>query len=132
MSDISSIIDGLFFGYVVALILLGIIVVQFWIYLLDNNDTWAFRAFSPGLYFTETVSVTQLVHHYLISHYGDHEALKSPTDSVSVEFTSTNITFFLVHLFFANRLWKFGKSRYLPATIVFTSTTMLILGVSKY
>ncbi|KAF9455807.1 hypothetical protein BDZ94DRAFT_530684 [Collybia nuda] len=133
MTDISSTIDGLFFGYVVTLVLLGIIVVQIWTYLHNNDDGWALRTFIIVLALldiTETICTTQLVYHYLISHFGDINALKSHWSLISVDFTITNTTYFLAHLFFAHRLWRLRKSCVIPIMITFTSTTMLALGLS--
>ncbi|KAF9455487.1 hypothetical protein BDZ94DRAFT_1316177 [Collybia nuda] len=107
--------------------------VQSWIYVHNNKDAWALRVFVLGLVsldLAETACTTQLVHHYLISHFGDTNALKSSTNIISADFTITGITFFVVHLFFANRIWKLGKSWYFPAIISFMSTAMLALGIS--
>ncbi|KAK7462149.1 hypothetical protein VKT23_007752 [Stygiomarasmius scandens] len=43
--DLSKEFDGLFFGTLVATALLGITVVQAWIYINNNNDGWLQRGF---------------------------------------------------------------------------------------
>ncbi|KAF9455808.1 hypothetical protein BDZ94DRAFT_1205400 [Collybia nuda] len=133
MSNVSSIIDGFFFGYIVTLVLFGVIIVQFWIYFHDNNDGWRLRTYVATLFLldvADTVCTTQLIHYYLISNFGDVNVLKSHTNLMSINFTIIDTTYFLVHLFFVRRLWKLTKSWYIPFVITLTSTTMLALAIS--
>ncbi|KAF9455373.1 hypothetical protein BDZ94DRAFT_1278280 [Collybia nuda] len=133
MPDISSVVNGSVIGYIISLVLLGISIVQSWVYAHNNHDRWPLRTFVTLLVLldiTETFCATYIVHHYLISNFGEIEALETPIDVTSVDFAITSIMFFMVHLFFARRLWMLGRSWWLPAVIATTSTAMLALGAS--
>ncbi|KAF8069878.1 hypothetical protein FPV67DRAFT_990519 [Lyophyllum atratum] len=68
--DISSVVNGISFGYVVSAVLLGITILQGWIYFHNNHDKWTIRTFIAVLItldIAETCCSTQIIHYYLIS-----------------------------------------------------------------
>ncbi|GLB44973.1 hypothetical protein LshimejAT787_1900510 [Lyophyllum shimeji] len=130
--DVSSLVNGIFFGYVVSTVLLGITIVQGWIYLHDNRDRWTIRTFIAVLIIldiAETCCSTQLLHHYLILHFGDFEVLLRFSNVISADFAITGTIFFLVHLYYARRLVIVGRSWWLPGIIVALTIAMLVVGI---
>ncbi|KAF8069879.1 hypothetical protein FPV67DRAFT_990398 [Lyophyllum atratum] len=130
LGDVSSVVNGIFF---VSTILLGITVVQGWIYFHNNDDKWTIRSFIIVLItldIAETCCSTQLIHHYLISHFGDVSILQEYSSVISADFAITGTTFFLVHLYYARRLFIVGRSWWLPGLIVALSIAMMIVGIS--
>ncbi|KAF9455806.1 hypothetical protein BDZ94DRAFT_1302899 [Collybia nuda] len=131
-------------------LLFGITLVSNRTYFHNNQDKWPLRTFVTILVsvsglnragacliliyrlldLAQTACATYNMHYYLISHFGEINILKIPTIMVSVEFSITSVTFFMVHMFFALRIWKLGKNGWLPAIITFASTAMLAVGGS--
>ncbi|KAF9455990.1 hypothetical protein BDZ94DRAFT_1315614 [Collybia nuda] len=133
MPDVSTTVNGSVIGYVIAMVLLGISLVQTWTYFHTNRDRWPLRLFVVIIVLldmSETYCATYMVHYYLVTKFGEVDALGSPITMVSVEFAITSVMYFLVHIFFARRLWMLGKSLWLPGIILFTSTAMLAAAAS--
>jgi len=132
-NDISSIIDGIFFSFVIATVLLGLTVVHGWIYMHNNRDRWPMRTFVVAIVLldiAETCLMTQLLHYYLINHYGDVPILSIFPWTISAGFVVAGLIVLLVHIFFASRLFLLGKRLWFPALIVACSFTMLGLCIS--
>lgn len=106
---------------------------QGWIYIHDNHDKWPIRTFVYILILldvVETCCSTQLLRHYLITNFGDFNALKTSTNLLQVDFLLTGAIMFLVHMFFARQLFLLTKSWWFPGFIVLFSVSMLGFGVS--
>ncbi|RDB16317.1 hypothetical protein Hypma_003036 [Hypsizygus marmoreus] len=131
-NDISSIIDGMFFGLLVSTLLSGITIAQGWTYFHNNKDRWPTRSFIVLLLVLDTVETCfsiQILHHYLISNFGNVDALRVYTRFVSVAFIISATVSSLVHLFFARRLYIVGGNLWLPGIIIVLTIAMLVLGI---
>ncbi|THU86455.1 hypothetical protein K435DRAFT_868281 [Dendrothele bispora CBS 962.96] len=72
--DLSEAIDGFFYGNIIAAVLFGITIVQAWIYANSNTDKWPLRllvAILVLLDFATTCLNAQILHHYLVSNFGN-------------------------------------------------------------
>ncbi|RDB16318.1 hypothetical protein Hypma_003035 [Hypsizygus marmoreus] len=130
--DISSTIDGMFFGLLVSTLLLGITIAQGWTYFHNNKDRWPTRTFIVLLLVLDTVETCfsiQILHHYLISNFGNVDALRVYTPFVSVEFVISASVFSLVHIFFARRLHIVGGNLWLPGIIIVLTIATLVFGI---
>ncbi|RDB16252.1 hypothetical protein Hypma_003029 [Hypsizygus marmoreus] len=130
--DISSTVDGMFFGLLVSTLLWGVTIAQGWTYFHNNKDRWPIRTFIALILLldiAETCFSIQILHHYLISNFGNVDALRVYTPFISVEFLISGTVFSLVHIFFARRLYIVGRNFWLPGIIIVLTVAMLVLGI---
>ncbi|KAF9481264.1 hypothetical protein BDN70DRAFT_876585 [Pholiota conissans] len=132
--DLSSSVDGLYWGVIISTVLLGVTVVQAWIYVNDNKDGWPLRTYVAvlvGLDITTTALNSQFIHAYFISNFGNLENLGLINKSILVEFAITIIVIFLVQLFFATRVYLLNDKGYIVPAIIVVSA-MLSFGAGIY
>lgn len=132
--NISKGVDGIFVGYVLSTILLGVTILQAWNYAHNNRDSWKLRslvALLVSLDIGSTVSSSIFIHKYLIEHFGNFLLLSTVNHGFLVEFIITVVVIFLVQLFFASRVHMLKPKNYiLPGLIVLTA--VLGFGASIY
>lgn len=131
--DISSVVDGFFFGFIVSAVLLGITIVQGWIYAYHNHDKWPVRSFVTLIVLldiTDTCCSALLLRYYLVKHFGNFAGLRLSPPLVSADFAVTGTITFLVHLFFASRLLLLGRNWWFPGLILICSVAMMGIGIA--
>lgn len=130
--DISNHVDGMFFGFIISVVLLGVTIVQGWVYLLENHDKWPIRTLVTVLILldlAETCCGTQMLRHYLITRFGDVTMLNISTNTVAADFVITLTIMFLVHMFFITRIYILGRNPLLAASFFLLSVSVLVLGI---
>uniref|UniRef100_A0A0W0GBM6 Uncharacterized protein n=1 Tax=Moniliophthora roreri TaxID=221103 RepID=A0A0W0GBM6_MONRR len=128
--DLSGKENGFYAGFVLASVLLGITIVQAWIYVNTNEDRWPLRTLVTILVIldiTTTVLNAEFVHHYLIKNFGNLAELSNTYVTVSVELLITIIIACIVELFFASRVHKLDLVHWvIPVFIVSTALAGLV------
>ncbi|KAH7914412.1 hypothetical protein BJ138DRAFT_401033 [Hygrophoropsis aurantiaca] len=94
--NISSIFDGMYFGFVLATLLSGVTIVQGWNYVNNFKDLWLTR-----------IPVGILI--LLISNFGNLAQLSLMTKSLNFEIVITVALVFLVQVFFASHIYQLDK-----------------------
>ncbi|THU80499.1 hypothetical protein K435DRAFT_874328 [Dendrothele bispora CBS 962.96] len=124
--DLSELIDGYFYGSIIAFVLLGINIVQAWIYYNTNTDKLPLKLLVGALIlvdFATTCLHAQILHHYLVEQYGNIIILSFIPVSLVVEYFLMLITVLAVEYFFAFRVWQLQKFHWaVPALILLCST----------
>jgi len=132
--DVSSVVDGVFYGFVVSTCLLGITIVNGWIYIHNSRDKWPIRIFVILLVIldiSDTCCTILLLRYYLVVHFGDFRVLETfPMRVVAAECAISGTIMFLVDTFFASRLFLLKRSWWLPGIIVLCSMVLFSLGIS--
>jgi len=131
--DIAPDFDGLFWGFVLATAFFGCTIVQAWIYLNTNQDSWPFRLFVGSLIladFTTTALNAQTIHFCLLTNFGNPIPLVQTTKTINAEFALTAIIAFATQMFFASRVYLFKKNQWvIPAVIVAFAVGQLVAGL---
>ncbi|KAF8172070.1 hypothetical protein BJ912DRAFT_994745 [Pholiota molesta] len=131
--DLSSVVDGLYWGVILSTVLLGVTIVQAWIYANDNKDGWPLRAYVAtlvGLDIATTALNSQFIHSYFIVNFGDLANLALIDRSILVEFAITIVVIFLVQLFFASRVYLLNEKAYIfPGIIAITACISFGAGI---
>ncbi|KAK7453284.1 hypothetical protein VKT23_011959 [Stygiomarasmius scandens] len=87
---------------------------------------------SSLLDFTTTCLDTQILHHYLVSNFGDPEIIAIITKPICAEYLITIITVFSVQVFFASRVWLLGRVHWIvPVLILLGATGAAVLGITS-
>jgi len=118
---------------VLATCLFGCTIVQAWIYVNNNQDSWLFRGFVGSLIladFTTTALNAQTIHFCLLTNFGNPIPLVETTSTINAEFALTVIIAFATQLFFATRIYLFKKSHWwIPAIVVLFAIGQLVAGL---
>ncbi|KAH7908455.1 hypothetical protein BJ138DRAFT_1157611 [Hygrophoropsis aurantiaca] len=113
--------DGQFVGILLATCFTGIIIVQGWIYMNNNQDSWMLRCLVFFLIladFTINALDLKVMHRNLVQNFGDLEALDQARLDIIFEYAFSVIVVFLVQLFFLTRVYLIKKERWwLPISI---------------
>ncbi|PBK98569.1 hypothetical protein ARMGADRAFT_1075403 [Armillaria gallica] len=100
--------SSVFYGYVLSIVLFGITLVQAWNYITTNSDNWPTRVFVALLLGIDSATTSlsiQIMHHYLISNFGNPDSLKIMT-SFDAQLGITVIVIFMVDVFFAVNIYR--------------------------
>ncbi|KAJ6530241.1 hypothetical protein B0H19DRAFT_1192555 [Mycena capillaripes] len=131
--DIGPFANPVFVGVMLSTILWGITIVQTWNYYDSNDDGWMLRAFVGILFILDTVTTvltTEMGHIYLIQNFGSLATLATLPFSGVLEVAFNVIIVFLVHLFFASRVYLLtGRQYVVPAIIVLFAVAALVAGM---
>ncbi|KAE9399442.1 hypothetical protein BT96DRAFT_1019474 [Gymnopus androsaceus JB14] len=106
--SLDSVFDGMFYGFVVSTVLFGVTMVQAWIYIRRNRDSWLLRslvAFLVSLDFTATFLNAQTVHDLLLVNFGNVEELLQTPVTLKAEILISFVVIFVVNVFFAYRIY---------------------------
>ncbi|KAE9406356.1 hypothetical protein BT96DRAFT_851650 [Gymnopus androsaceus JB14] len=106
--NLSSSVDGIFYGYTLSTVLFGITIVQAWIYINTNDDKWPLRILVTALVladFTTTCLDTQVLHHLLITNFGSLDVFTELPLSFMIETMLTIIIGVCAELFFISKVW---------------------------
>ncbi|EEB90281.1 hypothetical protein MPER_11530 [Moniliophthora perniciosa FA553] len=111
-------------------ILFGITIVQAWIYVLSNRDPWHLRLLVAILFLGDlstTVLINNLIHDFLIVHFGNLLQFTVVPSVVVAELIVTGLIMSTVELFFASRIYILGRvHRIVPIIIVACSISALV------
>ncbi|KAF8149356.1 hypothetical protein B0H34DRAFT_183031 [Crassisporium funariophilum] len=130
--NVSTTVDGYFYGVFFATILFGMLVVLGWRYCHNNNDGWTLRL----LVFVSLILATASTgcklateHYFLVDNFGEIEILTKPhvysLRLISVQYLISGVIFWMVHIFFASRLFLLLESWWIPSLLAILSTSML-------
>ncbi|KAK0187185.1 hypothetical protein F5146DRAFT_1063849 [Armillaria mellea] len=124
--------DSVFYGYVLSIVLFGITLVQAWNYITSNSDNWQTRVFVALLLGMDSATTSlsiQIMHHYLISNFGNLDSLKIITYSFDAQLGITVIVVFMVDVFFAVNIYRQRPGNLsLPLVIFVFATAGLAFG----
>lgn len=124
--------SSVFYGYVLSIVLFGITLVQAWNYITTNSDNWPMRVFVALLLGMDSATTSlsiQIMHHYLISNFGNLDSLKIITYSFDVQLGITVIVIFIVDVFFAVNIYRRRSgNRSLPIVILVFAAAGLAIG----
>ncbi|KAF8149360.1 hypothetical protein B0H34DRAFT_183920 [Crassisporium funariophilum] len=101
---------------------------QCWRYCHNNNDGWTLRLLvfvSLILATTSTAFKLAIEHYFLVDNFGDIEILKQLYTLINIQYLISGVIFWMVHIFFASRLFLLLKSWWIPSLLALLSTTML-------
>jgi len=131
--DISSAVDGMFYGILISLALWGITIVQTWTYINNNKDKWFLRTLVGALFVLDTVTsglTVKTAHFYFVENFGGLGAFLKVASELIAE-VMVNVTIvYIVELFFAYRVYILnGRHWFLPAVIVFIGTLGFACGI---
>jgi len=131
--DISSKVDGMFYGILVSIALWGITIVQTWTYVNNNRDKWFLRSMVATLFILDTVTTglsVKTVHFYFVENYGGLGTfLNVSSDLIAEVMVNVTIVYF-VELFFAYRVYILnGRHWFLPSVIAFIGTAAFACGI---
>lgn len=123
--------SSVFYGYVLSIVLFGITLVQAWNYITTNSDNWQTRVFVALLLGIDSATTSlsiQIMHHYLISNFGNPDSLKIIT-SFDAQLGITVIVIFMVNVFFAVNIYRRRPRNWsLPIVILVFAVAGLAFG----
>ncbi|KAF9256642.1 hypothetical protein L218DRAFT_881269 [Marasmius fiardii PR-910] len=112
----------------------GICISQTWTYIHTNDDRWPLQATVAFLFvfvFGCTILDAVIIHHYLITEYGNIIALTRITPEVSIFALFTFIVVVTSDLTFATRVWRLRRMHWtITAAIALTAIGALIPGMA--
>ncbi|KAF8237253.1 hypothetical protein L208DRAFT_1389476 [Tricholoma matsutake] len=112
MTDITSTMDGLYWGVLISTMLFGITMSQGWTYARNNNDKWHLRLLVAVLILMDSGTTYlngQIPRYYLMSNFGNYSNYPFPKTILVVLGLST-AAIYLSTLFFVSRLYILDKS----------------------
>uniref|UniRef100_A0A0W0FTD7 Uncharacterized protein n=1 Tax=Moniliophthora roreri TaxID=221103 RepID=A0A0W0FTD7_MONRR len=128
--DLSDNYDPLYYGFIITSILFGITIVQAWIYVQSNKDSWHLRLLVAILFLGDlctTVLINNLIHDLFIVHFGNLLQFKVVPSFVVAELIVTGLIMSTVELFFASRIYMLGRvHQIVPISIVACSILALV------
>ncbi|KAH7930141.1 hypothetical protein BV22DRAFT_76901 [Leucogyrophana mollusca] len=110
--DLAHQYESQFTGIVLATMLCGITIVQAWIYINDNRDSWIFRILVFILILADiatTVLDLKLMHRNLVQNFGNVEALAIAHLDIISEYGITVVIVFMVQFFLLSRVYLSKK-----------------------
>ncbi|KAK0234675.1 hypothetical protein EDD85DRAFT_955529 [Armillaria nabsnona] len=124
--------SSVFYGHVLSIVLFGITLVQTWNYITANSDNWPTRVFVALLLGIDSATTSlsiQIMHHYLISNFGNPDSLKIITYSFDAQLGITVIVIFMVNVFFAINIYQRRPRNWsLPIVILVFAVAGLVFG----
>ncbi|SJL06629.1 uncharacterized protein ARMOST_09971 [Armillaria ostoyae] len=124
--------SSVFYGYVLSIVLFGITLVQAWNYITTNSDNWPMRVFVALLLGMDSATTSlsiQIMHHYLISNFGNLDSLEIITYSFDAQLGITVIVVFMVDVFFAVNIYRQRPGSWsLPIVILVFAAAGLAIG----
>ncbi|KAI0040066.1 hypothetical protein FA95DRAFT_928202 [Auriscalpium vulgare] len=110
-----------YFGVIFSTILYGVTCIQTFHYFRSvkaGSDVWWIRAMVITLFVLDTTHEAFLIHvpyHYLITHYGDPEALLKNIWTIPFSIVISSSVAFVTNSFFVYRIWKLSSSKVVSA-----------------
>ncbi|SJL06551.1 uncharacterized protein ARMOST_09892 [Armillaria ostoyae] len=126
-TNVSEIVDGLYYGYALSTAMFGITIVQAWNYFNANADGWLMRslvAFLVAMDAAVTGVNTQILHHYLVDNFGNTDQMQIIIYSFDAEVMMTAVVVLIVELFFVVRIYKLNSKNWLVPAVI----TVLAVG----
>ncbi|KAL5501108.1 hypothetical protein ACEPAH_9495 [Sanghuangporus vaninii] len=102
-----------FWGLLVSIFFLGASLVQAYLYYTNNPDGWFMRTFVAVILVLDvagTILVSDAMHHYLITSFGNPAGLVQMTQTFIGEIVLAIVTILLSQHFYASRVLTAGKS----------------------
>ncbi|KAF8225401.1 hypothetical protein L208DRAFT_428610 [Tricholoma matsutake] len=118
--DIAPRVDGLYWGVLVSTMLSGITVTQGLTYAHNNNDKWHLRLFVAVLILIDSAMTClnlYILRYYLVSNFGNIEALWTFTKALLAMMGMSITTSYLSTLFFVSQFYILDKSSQWAAAI---------------
>ncbi|KAJ7598982.1 hypothetical protein C8J56DRAFT_915580 [Mycena floridula] len=133
--ELLAIYETPFWGVLVSIAMMGITIMQAFRYFNTKYDAWFFRLFVAiviALDFGNVALDAAVLRYYLIENYGNPSAFLALSSYLSLESMMTAIIVFLVHLFFASRVYQLtARNWYITGFILMTATCALVAGLLK-
>lgn len=124
--DVTSHMDGLYWGVVISTMLFGISMSQCWTYAHNNNDKLHLRLLVAVLILLD-LTITCLncldLRYYLMLNFGNPNALLTINDTMMATFGVTLIVVYLSTLFYASRIYIFDRRSLWAAVIACCGST---------
>ncbi|EJD00325.1 uncharacterized protein FOMMEDRAFT_169838, partial [Fomitiporia mediterranea MF3/22] len=114
MPDISLTFGPDYWGLVVSTLLLGVAVVQGYIYYANNSDGWFMHIYvfvMLALDVATTALIAEALYYYLITNAGNPNALNTIRSTFYAEIFLSVINIFLSQQFYASRIYAAGTRR---------------------
>ncbi|KAH7908458.1 hypothetical protein BJ138DRAFT_1115844 [Hygrophoropsis aurantiaca] len=122
--------DGMYTGILLATVLSGITIVQGWIYLNNNRDTWLLRSLVLFLISADILTTSldlRLMHRYLVENFGNLTELVVAPYEIITEYAVTVLIVFLVQLFFLSRVYMLRKEKWIVALVIAVFATAAVV-----
>ncbi|KAF9463868.1 hypothetical protein BDZ94DRAFT_575502 [Collybia nuda] len=131
--DLDSKLGAAFLGNLAAAIFYGITCVQAYIYFKSGHkDKIPFKALIAFVWILETTHlalITHALYYYVITNFGNYEAIAAPTPSILVMIYVTCITDLIIRGIFARRVWFVtGHNTYIAASICILALLVAVTG----
>ncbi|KAF8224299.1 hypothetical protein L208DRAFT_1410536 [Tricholoma matsutake] len=110
--NITSRMDGMYWGVLISVMFFGITISQGWSYAHNNKDKWHLRLLVTLLIlmdFTITSLNCHALRFYLMSNFGNPPALLTLTKTMMAAMSVDMIAIYLTTLFFASQIYIFDK-----------------------
>ncbi|KAF8963156.1 hypothetical protein BDZ97DRAFT_1920048 [Flammula alnicola] len=133
--DLDKTLGAVFIGNVVASALFGVTSLQTFIFFRGNTrDRKLFKNLIAFLWILDLVHLLFMTHGiytYLISDFGDYEALTRPTWSLLAQVIVTCVSDVIVRCVFGRRIWLLSGHNYVLLLIITTSSILVFsMGVA--
>ncbi|KAF8881873.1 hypothetical protein BD779DRAFT_1675215 [Infundibulicybe gibba] len=137
LPDIGPTFGAVLIGGYASLGLFGVLTLQCWLYYTRfPNDLPRIKLMVVFLWvveFLRSCFMVHAIHHYTVVHWGDPSALLSAVWSLELILLTTFIVEFVVHLYFAYRVWIIsGRRRLMTSIICFFTISNLVIGICEY
>ncbi|KAH8106506.1 hypothetical protein DFH11DRAFT_1639655 [Phellopilus nigrolimitatus] len=122
--DLSQTVGVVYWGFLVSTVLLGVTIIQGFIYYNNNQDKLPLRLFVTTLILLDVASSclsSHLLYYGLIQNYGNTYALVHIPTTFFVEYIVTSFVAFLSQIFYAVQIYKLNKlsfRRLVPALAI--------------
>ncbi|KAL5499300.1 hypothetical protein ACEPAH_1818 [Sanghuangporus vaninii] len=108
-----SALNFMYWGFVLATVLLGVTVIQAFIYFKNYDDKTPLKLLVATLIALDILSSALMAHvifYYMIENYGNNNSLvTSPPGTFPVEWLATAIVAFLTQMFYASQIYKLRR-----------------------
>ncbi|KAL5522439.1 hypothetical protein ACEPAG_8455 [Sanghuangporus baumii] len=108
-----SALSFMYWGFVLATVLLGVTIIQAFIYFKNYDDKAPLKLFVSTLITLDILSSALMAHvilYYMIENYGNNDSLlSSPPGTFPAEWLATAVVAFLTQIFYASQIYKLRR-----------------------
>ncbi|KAF8996543.1 hypothetical protein BDQ17DRAFT_1411754, partial [Cyathus striatus] len=114
--------SGIYYGFVISLVCFGVVILQCWSYYTGSfKDRIGLRLFVASILIMSAISAcinTVIIHDNMLVENANELFVRRPENMLVATISISGVLFFLVHGFFASRLFLLTKKRFVPIVIV--------------
>ncbi|KAH9072319.1 hypothetical protein EDB83DRAFT_215270 [Lactarius deliciosus] len=134
VADIRNSYGCVFIGLIISVMLFGITTLQTWIYYWQygSRDQKALKIFVAVIFLLDALHTTLCIYSiywYLVLNFGNVEILDTIVWSMNFQIDINTLIDYMVHLYYARRVYIVGGSIVIPVIIVIFATACFALGL---